>query len=51
MKIRINLIKALTAAGGVAQSLERQDLEGKVTNTGRLLKTEHDEDEDEEKDD
>lgn len=39
--------KALTAAGGFAQALERQDLEGKLTNQGRLL----DEKEDDEKED
>lgn len=31
---------AITAAGGLAQSLERQDLEGSVTNVGKMLKKE-----------
>jgi len=30
--LTVDIIKALTAAGGVAQALERQDLEGGVTN-------------------
>jgi hypothetical protein len=34
--------KAITAAGGVAQALERQDLEGTLTNTGQLIDNEED---------
>jgi hypothetical protein len=35
---RFDVLLAITAAGGLAQSLERQDLEGKVTTVGRLRK-------------
>lgn len=39
MKLLINIRKALTAAGGFAQAMERQDLEGKTTNaTGKDAK-------------
>lgn len=34
--LKIDIMQAITAAGGVAQTLERQDLEGKTTNAGRL---------------
>ena len=59
MRLKINfqkVFKAITAAGGFAQALETQDLEGKVTNVGRLLnekkkdkKKDDDEDDDKKK--
>lgn len=52
MKLLIDIRKALTATGGFAQSLERQDLEGTITNaTGKDAKRpekEKKDDEDEE---
>lgn len=38
--------KAITAAGGMAQSLERQDLETKITSASRLIEEDDDEEED-----
>jgi hypothetical protein len=35
---KMDVFLAITASGGLAQSLERQDLEGKVTTVGRLRK-------------
>lgn len=34
--LKLDIMQAITAAGGLAQTLERQDLEGKMTNVGRL---------------
>lgn len=53
MKLIINIKKAITAAGGFAQVMERQDLEGKVTNSTGKKKEKKEEDkehEDEKKD-
>ena len=42
--------KAISAAGGFAQALERQDLEPKITNEGRLLDEEEEEDDEDKRD-
>lgn len=43
-------VKAITAAGGMAQSLERQDLETKITSAARLTDDEEEEEDDKKKD-
>lgn len=35
MFLKIDLLKALTASGGLAQALEKQDLEPKITNAAK----------------
>lgn len=53
MKLKIDfqaVLKAIDASSGMAQALETQDLEGKLTNVGRLL-DKKDKDKDKEDDD